>query len=247
TKAFDDIKAIDILKKHFINTMSHELRTPLNSILGFSELLKRKTVGELNEKQEHYIDNIQTGGNRLLNIISQILEVVRMENGTSELHIEKIPVPEIVDVAIGVIKENAEKNNVVVEKTLDSKLEYIEADWQKLKQVFINLLENAVKFSKPEGGVVSVRAKRKGDMAEFSISDTGIGIKEEDMGKLFQKFTQLESGTTRKYGGTGLGLAITKQLVELHGGRIMVESKYGEGSTFTFSIPLETKKGGKNK
>lgn len=160
--AKDEAERASRVKTDFLMTMSHELRTPLNAILGFSELLKGKAVGELNQKQERFIDNIRTGGNRLLNIISQILEIVRIENGTSELHIEKIPVPEIVDAAISDIKEKASKNNVVVEKNLDPKLEYIEADRQKLMQVFINLLENAVKFSKHEGGIVSIGARRYG-------------------------------------------------------------------------------------
>ncbi|MFZ2412351.1 MAG: PAS domain S-box protein, partial [Candidatus Methanoperedens sp.] len=245
--ARDEAQSANMAKTNFLNTMSHELRTPLNAVLGFSEILKQKTSGELNEKQEHFIDNIITGGNNLHNIISQILEVVRVDEGTLELHIETIPVPETVDEVIGVIKECAAKKNVLIEKNLDPELEYIEADKQKFRQVFINLLDNAVKFSKLEGGNITITAKKEGEMARFSVSDTGIGIREDDAGKLFQKFTQLDIGTTRKYQGTGIGLAISKQLVELHGGKIMIESKYGEGSTFTFLIPLIAKKGGENK
>ena len=236
----EEAEHANMAKTNFLQTMSHELRTPLNAVLGFSEMLKLGTSGELNEKQERFIDNIITGGNNLHNIISQILEVVKLEEGTLELHIETIPVPETVDKAIGIIKECAAKKNVLVEKNLDPELEYIEADKQKFKQVFINLLDNAVKFSKDEGGTITITAKKEGDMARFSVSDTGIGITEDDAGKLFQKFTQLDSGTSRKYGGTGIGLAITKQFVELHGGRIWVESKYREGSTFIFTLPLKS-------
>ncbi len=239
--AKEEAERANMVKTNFLMTMSHELRTPLNAILGFSEMLKQKTSGELNEKQEHFIDNIQTSGNNLLNIVSQILEVVKIENGTLELRIEKIPVPGTVDEVISVIKEKAAKKNVVMVKNIDPQLKHIEADKDKIKQVFINLLENAVKFSKPEGGTVTITAKKEGDMARFSVSDTGIGIKEEDMGKLFQKFTQLETGTTRRYGGTGIGLAVAKQFVELHGGKIRAESKFGEGSTFTFMLPLNAK------
>ncbi len=121
-------------------------------------------------------------------------------------------------------------------------MEYIEADKRKFKQVLFNLLSNAVKFSKEEGGTVTIMAKKTGDMAEFSVSDTGIGVKEENMGKLFTVFQQLDPCITKKYGGTGLGLAITKQLVELHGGKIRAESKYGEGTTFTFTLPLKVKR-----
>ena len=238
--AKEEAERANMAKTNFLQTMSHELRTPLNAVLGFSEILKQKTSGELNEKQEHYIDNIITGGNNLHNIISQILEIVKMDEGTPELRIEKIPVPETVDEFIGIIKEKAVKKNVLIEKNLDPELEYIEADKQKLKQVFINLLDNAVKFSKGGGGTVTITGKKEGDMAKFSVSDRGIGIKEEDIEKLFQKFTQLDNGSNRKYQGTGIGLAISKQLVELHEGRIWAESTYGESSTFIFTLPLKS-------
>ena len=239
--ARDEAEHANMAKTNFLQTMSHELRTPLNAVLGFSEMLKQKTSGELNGKQEHFIDNIIKGGNNLHNILGQILEVVKMYEGTLELHIEKIPVPETLDEIIGVIKEKAAKKNVLIEKNLDPELEYIEADKQKFKQVFINLLDNAVKFSKDEGGTVTINAIKEGDMARFSVSDRGIGIKEEDIEKIFQKFTQLESGTSRKYGGVGISLAISKKFVELHGGRIWAQSRYGEGSTFTFTLPFKSK------
>jgi signal transduction histidine kinase len=148
------------------------------------------------------------------------------------------------DEIIGVIKEKATKRNVLIEKKLDPQLGHIDADKEKFKQVFTNLLDNAVKFSKSEGGTVTINAKKEGDMAKFSVSDTGIGIKEEDIEKTFQEFTQLDSGVSRKYGGTGIGLAITKQFVELHGGKIYVNSKPGVGSTFTVLLPIEAKKRG---
>ncbi len=218
--ARDEAERANMAKTNFLQTMSHELRTPLNAILGFSELLKQRTFGELNEKQDRFIDNIITGGNNLHNIISQILDVVKMDGGTLELHIEKIPVPETVDEVIGVIKECAAKKNVLIDKNLDPELEYIEADKQKFKQVLINLLENAVKFSKQKGGNITITAKKEGDMAKFSVSDTGIGIKEKDMVYLFQKFTQLDTGMNRINGGTGIGLGIVKHIVELQEGKI---------------------------
>jgi len=229
-------------KSEFLANMSHELRTPLNSILGFSQLMNDGAAGELNEKQKHFIDNIIKGGTFLLNLINDILDLSKVEAGKIVLNVEKMPVPAVIDEAITLIKEKAMKHNINIKKEIDPELKFIDADKQRVKQILFNLLSNAVKFSKESGGTVIISVKKEGDMAEISVSDTGIGIKPESMGKLFQKFEQLERGISEKYGGTGLGLAICKQLAELHGGRIWAESKYGEGSTFTFTIPLEAKK-----
>lgn len=226
-------------KSEFLATVSHELRTPLTSIIGFSLLLKEKKHGELNEKQESYVANILTGSSHLLNLISDILDTTKIEAGKLELTIGKIPVPEVLNETIDLIKENAETHNVILKSEIDPQLDIIEGDQRRLKQILLNLLNNAVKFSKKEGGTVTLTAKKEGDMAQFSVSDSGIGIREEDMGKLFNMFQQVDTGNTRRYGGTGLGLAISKQLVELHGGSIMVESEYGKGSTFTFLLPIE--------
>ncbi len=229
-------------KSEFLANMSHELRTPLNSIIGFSELLKQNTNGELNGKHNHYVDNILTSGKFLLNLINDILDLSKVEAGKIELVIENIYFPQILDDTLNLIKEKAMHHNVLFKKELDPALQSIEADPQRVKQVFFNLLNNAVKFSKPEGGTITIATKKDGNMARISVSDTGIGIKEEDMNKLFRAFEQLDSGITKKYGGSGLGLAISKKLVELHGGNIWVESRYGEGSTFYFTIPIVAKK-----
>lgn len=226
-------------KSEFLATVSHELRTPLTSIIGFSLLLKEKKHGELNEKQESYVDNILTGSSHLRHLISDILDTTKIEAGKLELTIGKIPVPEVLNETINLIKENAETHNVILKSEIDPQLDVIEGDQRRLKQILLNLLNNAVKFSKKEGGTVTLTAKKEGDMAQFSVSDSGIGIREDDMGKLFNMFQQVDTGNTRRYGGTGLGLAISKQLVELHGGRIIVESEYGKGSTFTFLLPIE--------
>jgi len=226
-------------KSEFLAVMSHELRTPLNSIIGFSELLKH---GDLNEKEGHFVENVLTSGKHLLSLVNGILDLVNIETGKVELVLEKMSVPLTIDESLLMIKSNAEKHNIILKKEIDPELDHIVADRQKFKQILLNLLDNAVKFNKPAGGIVTVSAKKVGDMAMISVSDTGIGIKEEDMEKLFKEFEQLDKGTSRKYGGTGLGLTISKKLVELHGGKIKIESKYGEGSTFAFSIPLVTTK-----
>jgi signal transduction histidine kinase len=226
--------------------MSHELRTPLNSIIGFSDILKQKTMGELNEKQEKFLDNILRSSQHLLNLVNEILDIIIMDAGKLELAIRRIPVNIIIDENIEQIRSKAEEKKVTINKDIDPQLQFIEADREKFSQILQFLLDNAVKFSKAERGVIKIIAEKKGNMAQFSISDKGIGIKEENMEKLFQVFQQLDTGISRKYMGTGLGLSISKKLVELHGGKIWAESKYGEGSIFTFQIPIENKKGAVN-
>ncbi len=228
-------------KSDILANMSHELRTPLNAIMGFSELLKQKLPGELTEKQEQYLDNILTSSNHLLALIGDILDLSKVEAGKIELVIEKLPVPQAINEGLTLVKEKAMRHNVKLKTELDTELEFIEADRLRFKQILFNLLSNSVKFSKPEGGTVTVTTRKEGSMARFSVTDTGIGIKKEDMGKLFKEFEQVSTGISRIYGGTGLGLAISKNLVELHGGTIMAESRYGEGSKFTFTLPLVVK------
>ncbi|MCX9084541.1 MAG: HAMP domain-containing sensor histidine kinase [Candidatus Methanoperedens sp.] len=242
SKAYEDLKSIDILKNHFINTMSHELRTPLNSIIGFSDILRQKTAGELNQIQEKYLDNILSSSQHLLGLINEILDVIILDAGKMELNINKIPVNDTIDEIIERSKQKPNKNRIQIIKEIDPQLQYIDTEKDKFSLILLQLLNNSIKFSKPDG-FVKIIAKKIGNMAQFSISDNGIGIKKENMGKLFQVFNQIDSGTSREYGGTGLGLSISKKLVELHGGKIWAESNFGEGSTFTFQIPIENKKG----
>jgi PAS domain S-box-containing protein len=229
-------------KSEFLANMSHELRTPLNSIIGFSELLKWKPQGVNMEKQEHYIDNILFSSKHLLAIINDILDLSNVEAGNMELVIDKTSVPETVNDIISLVKDNTTNCNIVMKTELDADLEFIHTDKEKFIQILFNLISNAVKFSKQEEGIVTITSKKEGDIAEFSVSDTGIGIKKEDMGRLFKTFEQLDSSITKNYSGTGLGLAVSKKLVELLGGRISAESKYGGGSTFTFTLPIKVKK-----
>ncbi|MCE8426895.1 MAG: PAS domain S-box protein [Candidatus Methanoperedens sp.] len=236
------IESANRAKSEFLATMSHELRTPLNSIIGFSELLQRGIGGKLNDKQMHYIKNIHTSSKFLLDLINDILDLSKVEAGKIELVIEKIPVEYTLDETISLLKERALQHKIRINKDLDPHLEFIEADRQRFIQVFFNLLSNSIKFSKPEGGTITIAAKKVDDMAEFSISDTGIGIKPEEIDKLFLRFQQADSAISREYGGSGLGLAITKELIELHGGKISVHSKYGEGTTFSFVLPISAKK-----
>lgn len=224
--------------------MSHELRTPLNSIIGFSELLNNKDMGELNEKQQRFADNVHSSGKHLLSLIDDILDITRVESGKMDINIEKVYVSKVINESADIIKEKAAKQNIRIITQVSPEIEIIETDAKRFRQVLNNLLDNAVKFSKLEGGTVTIAAVKEEDMAKFSVSDTGIGIKKEDIGRLFHSFEPLDAGLSRKYGGTGLGLAVSKKLVELLGGRITAESKYGEGSTFSFTLPLKVKEGG---
>lgn len=236
------LEAADKAKSEFLASMSHELRTPLTTILGFSEILKRGKAGKLAEKQERFMDNIFEAGTFLLELINEILDLSKIEAGKMELIYDKVSLPEAVNETLNLLKEKASENNVRFITDFDPELGFIDADKQRLKEILFNLMSNAVKFSKEEGGIVTLKTKKEGDKASISVSDTGIGIEEENIGKLFHKFEQLKPETRQKYKGTGLGLSITRELVELHGGEIRAESIYGKGSTFTFILPIEVKR-----
>ena len=226
-------------KSDFLANMSHELRTPLNSIIGFSQVLKKAKFGPLTEKQDEFLGYVIDSGKHLLELINDILDLSKVEAGKVELEINVFDVQGTLSTALGMLREKAMKHGITLKFEIMPDTEIaIEADERRLKQILFNLLSNAVKFT-PEGGVVWLRAQNIGEEnMEISVEDTGIGMKEEDMPKLFKEFSQIESSFNKNYEGTGLGLALSKKLVELHGGRIWAESEYGKGSRFTFVIPL---------
>jgi PAS domain S-box-containing protein len=229
-------------RSEFLTIMSHELRTPLTSIIGYSIILQGMGLGKLNQKQGFLVDNILESSKHLLDLINNFLDLAKIEAGKMELVVEEIFVPDTINEILKLVKENAVKHNIILKTEFYPELKSVMADRRAFKQILFNLLSNAIKFSKNEGGIITVSIIREDDMVKISVSDTGIGIKEEEIPRLFQKFEQLDSGMTRKYEGTGLGLAITKQLVDLHGGKIWIESKYGEGSTISFLLPIRGNK-----
>ena len=254
-------------KSDFLANMSHELRTPLNSVIGFSEVLQDRLFGKLNEKQLEYVEYINKSGEHLLALINDILDLSKVESGKMDLELDKHVLKDVLNSATLMLREKAMKHKIGL--TLECAEDInIEADVRKTKQIMYNLLSNAVKFT-PDGGSVRVIARKvssseflvsskepknkgqrpelktenlkleTGNLIEISVEDTGIGVKPEDMPKLFREFSQIESAYAKTYEGTGLGLALTKKLVELHGGKIWAESEFGKGSRFTFVIPIK--------
>ncbi|ETA68151.1 PAS domain S-box [Methanolobus tindarius DSM 2278] len=227
-------------KSQFLANMSHELRTPLNSIIGFSDMLLLKSFGDINEKQERYLNNVSGSGKHLLNLINDILDLSKIEAGMMSLNTEDVIVSELMDEVMGTISSIAVKKNISLESIIDEKLTTMKADRVKIRQTLLNLLSNSVKFT-PEKGSVTLEVKKIGNYVQFAVKDTGIGISENDQKYLFYEFTQVDSDHNRKYEGTGLGLALVKKFVEMHGGKVWVKSELGKGSCFYFEIPVDGK------
>jgi sensor domain CHASE-containing protein/signal transduction histidine kinase len=224
-------------KSEFLANMSHELRTPLNSIIGFSDLLHEKAYGELNEKQLRSVGNISKSGKHLLKLINDILDLSKVEAGKLELDYKEFELATRLNMIQNLLSPIGDRKNVKIEVDLDSELTSIRADEDWFVQIMFNLVDNAIKFSY-ENSLVKIGARKKGDMVEITVKDTGIGIKAEDQNKLFKPFSQVDSFFSKKYQGTGLGLSLVKQIVHLHGGYVWFKSNPGDGSTFAFTIPI---------
>jgi signal transduction histidine kinase len=224
-------------KSEFLANMSHELRTPLNAILGFSEVLAERMFGEVNDKQAEYLQDILSSGRHLLSLINDILDLSKVEAGRLELELERFHLPATLDNALTLVRERASRHGITLTQTVDKRLGHMVADERKVKQVLLNLLSNAVKFT-PDGGRIDLIATAAEDVVTVAVSDTGIGIAPEDQAAVFEEFRQVGRDDTRKQEGTGLGLTLSKKFVELHGGRIWVQSQIGRGSTFTFTLPV---------
>jgi signal transduction histidine kinase/ActR/RegA family two-component response regulator len=224
-------------KSEFLANMSHELRTPLNAIIGFSDVLLEKMFGELNERQEEYLQDILSSGHHLLSLINDILDLSKVEAGKMELEPTVFNLRELLEGSLVMVKERALTHGLMLSLDIGEDIDTFIGDERKVKQVLFNLLSNAVKFT-PDKGKVSVTATKTDGVVQVVVRDTGIAIAAEDQRRIFEAFQQVGKGMVGKPEGTGLGLALTKKFVELHGGQIWVESTLGQGSTFTFTLPI---------
>ena len=235
----DKNRQLEIASQHkseFLANMSHELRTPLNAVLGFSEVLLDRMFGEVNDKQEEYLQDIRESGSHLLSLINDILDLSKVEAGRLELELTDFDLPAAIEQALMLVRERAARRGITIDQAIDERLGDIRADERKVKQVLLNLFSNAIKFT-PDGGRIEVRGAPVDRVVEVSVSDTGIGIAPEDQEAVFEEFRQVGT-VSRKIEGTGLGLALARRFIALHGGRIWVNSALGVGSTFTFTLPL---------
>ena len=227
-------------KSEFLANMSHELRTPLNAIIGFSEVLAERMFGEVNDKQAEYLGDIIESGRHLLALINDILDLSKIEAGRMELEPSEFHLPAVIDNTLTLMRERAGRHGIALVRTIDGRVGAICADERKVKQVLLNLLSNALKFT-PDNGRITVRADVQDGELKVAVTDTGSGIAPEDQATVFEEFRQV-GAAAKRVEGTGLGLPISRKFIELHGGRIWVESEIGKGSTFSFTLPLRADK-----
>jgi signal transduction histidine kinase len=236
-RVYGELETASRHKSEFLANMSHELRTPLNAIIGFSQVLRQRLFGEVNAKQEEYLDDILSSGNHLLSLINDVLDLSKVEAGQIELEVNAFSLREALERGVVMVRERAAKGGLSLAVEPAPDVDVVEGDERRVRQIVFNLLSNAVKFT-PEGGSVVVATARHGGEVHVSVTDTGPGIAPEDRERIFEEFQQTEVGV-EQHEGTGLGLALSRRLVELHGGRIWVESEPGRGSRFVFTLPEE--------
>jgi signal transduction histidine kinase len=231
-----ELEAASDHKSEFLANMSHELRTPLNAISGFSQVLRKGLFGEINDKQAEYLDDVLASARHLLSLIDDVLDLSKVEAGQIELQVEPFSLPAALDRGVVMVREGAANGGVRISLSSDPSIDMVIGDERRVRQVVFNLLSNAVKFT-PTGGTVDIAVTRFDGEVHVSFSDSGPGIAPDDQARIFEEFQQAAAGRELRE-GTGLGLALSKRLVELHGGRIWVESELGKGSRFVFTLPV---------
>jgi signal transduction histidine kinase len=236
-RLYRELEAASRHKSDFLATMSHELRTPLNAIIGFSEVLHEQMFGELNERQAAYVEDVLEAGRHLLSLINDVLDLAKIEAGRMDLELSEVDVPDVLRGAVSMYSERARRRGIALACTTEPAEIEITADERRVRQIVFNLLSNAVKFT-PAEGRVDVSARLEDSRVEIAVADTGPGIAASDRETIFQEFEQAAEGK-KEDEGTGLGLPLSRKLVELHGGRLWVESELGKGSTFRFTLPVQ--------
>jgi signal transduction histidine kinase len=246
-RLFREIEAkgreLEIASKHkseFLANMSHELRTPLNAILGFTELILDNIYGEVPENIQEVLERVEKNGRHLLGLINDVLDLSKIEAGQLVLSLDDYSMKEVVHTVCTSVESLAAEKNLELKVAVSPEVAYGKGDHQRISQVFLNLVGNAIKFT--EEGEVRIEATASNDNFVISVSDTGPGLSEADKEMIFEEFHQVDGSSTRKKGGTGLGLSIAKRIVEMHGGRIWVESTEGKGSTFWFTLPVRVER-----
>jgi signal transduction histidine kinase len=228
------------MKSEFLANMSHELRTPLNAIIGFSEVMNGELLGPIGTRRYlEYANDINESAQHLLHIINDILDLSQIEAGQMRLHEEWVTMDSVVNSCVAIVRERAQRAEVTINTELLGSTHRVLVDERKLKQILINILSNAVKFSRPGGSIALRTSLLPTGRYQIKISDTGIGMDQEDVDHVFEPFVQLDSALHRKYEGTGLGLSLTRRLIEMHGGSIALESKMYVGTTATIELPIE--------
>ena len=235
-RVYKELETASEHKSEFLASMSHELRTPLNAIIGFSQVLRERISGDINAKQEEYLDDILSSANHLLALINDVLDLAKVEAGQVELHVAPFLLQDALERGISTVREQATSGGVQLTLHANGGPTVVTGDERRIRQVIFNLLSNAVKFT-PSGGRIDVTATHADGEARISVADTGGGIAADDLERIFEEFQQTELGA-RLHEGTGLGLALSKRFVEMHGGRIWCDSVVGTGSTFVFTLPL---------
>jgi signal transduction histidine kinase len=236
-------RELEIASKHksdFLANMSHELRTPLNAILGYTELILDKIYGDVPETIQEVLERVEKNGRHLLGLINDVLDLSKIEAGQLALSLDDYSMKEVVHTVVTSVESLAAEKNLELKVSVSPEVAHGKGDQQRISQVFLNLVGNAIKFT--EAGEVRIEATASNDTFVLSVSDTGPGLSEADQQRVFEEFHQVDGSSTRKKGGTGLGLSIAKRIVEMHGGRIWVESTVGKGSTFWFTLPVRVEK-----